>query len=270
VDCAEIRSGFVAGQVPDGPGVKAHLEVCVQCRELFERGGQLGHHLALAVLPTVEAGDLFARVEQGLSREIGLRGRLRALPTRTRTALLTGVIGLTFLAVQLFMSRRSDWGEYSPALFWLVAASLVGALGFGAQRLLRGTTAPLHSAQRDGALAISLLVLPVLVALIAPLGAGHGDVEDPALAWATSGNCFAFGAAAVVPFLALAWLLERRDHVPFVALVSAGALSGVAANLLLHVHCSSEHLGHLLLGHASIGMAWALALGSIGRRSRAS
>ena len=265
--CAEIRSGFVAGRVPDGPGVDEHLKGCAHCRELFERGAQLGRRLALSVLPTVEAEDLFARVDQELAREVGLRARLRALPTRTRATLLAGVICLTFLGVQLFMGRRGDFGEYSPALFWSVAALLLGALCFGVQRLLRGATAPLHVAGRDGAFAMSLLLLPALLALVAPLGAAHGDIEDPALAWATSGNCFVFGAAAVVPFLLLAWLFERRDHVPFVALASAGALSGVGANLLLHVHCGSEHLGHLLLGHASIGLAWALALGSIGRRS---
>jgi hypothetical protein len=270
VDCAEIRSGFVAGRVPAGPGVDEHLKECPHCHELFERGAQLGRRLALSVLPTVEAGDLFARVDQELSREVGLRARLRAVPTRTRATLLAGVIGLNLLGVQLFMHRRDDFGEYSPALFWLVAALLIGALVFGVQRLLHGANAPLRVAERDGAFAISLLALPGLLALIAPLGAAHGDIEDAALAWASSGNCFVFGAVAVVPFLVLAWLFERRDRVPSVALASAGALSGIGANLLLHLHCGSEHLGHLLLGHASIGLAWALALGLCGRLSRAS
>jgi hypothetical protein len=65
--------------------------------------------------------------------------------------------------------------------------------------------------------------------------------------------------------LLLAWLFERRDTVPPTALVSAGALAGVAANLLLHAHCPSAHLGHLLLGHASIGVMWAVTLGVLSR-----
>jgi hypothetical protein len=267
VDCAEIRSGFVAGRVPDGPGVDEHLERCPHCHELFEGGAQLGRRLALSVLPTVEAGDLFARLDQQLAREVGLRARLRALRTRTRAALLAGVIGVTFLGPQLFMSRRADFGEYSPAVFWLVAALLVGVLCFGVLRLVRGASAPLRDAERDGAFAISLLTLPALLALIAPLGAAQAGLEDAALAWASSGHCFALGAAAVTPFLLLAWLFERRDRVPFAALASAGAVAGVGANLLLHIHCGSEHLGHLLLGHASIGLAWALALGLFGRHS---
>jgi hypothetical protein len=267
VDCAEIRSGFVSGRVPAGPAVDEHLERCPHCHDLFERQAQLGRRLALAVLPTLEPGDLFAQLDQQLAREVGLRARLRALPTHTRATLLGGVITLTFLGLQLSMNRRADFGQYSPALFWSVAALLVGALCFGVLRLVRGVSAPLRVAERDGAFTISLLALPALLAFIAPLGAAHGDLEDASQAWASSGSCFAFGAVAVVPFLVLAWLFERRDRVPFVALAWAGAVSGIGANLLLHVHCGSEHLGHLLLGHASIGLAWALALGLFGRRS---
>lgn len=266
MDCAEIRSGFVAGRVPDGPDVDAHLKWCPHCRELFERGAQLGRRLALAVLPVVEPGDLFARIDQEVSREVGLRARLRALPTRVRGSLLAGGVGLSFLVAQLFMRRRSDLEQYSPGLFWVVVALLVGAVLFGALRLVRGASAPLHVAERDGTFAVALLALPALLALLAPLGDAHGAAEDAAVAWSTSGNCFTFGAIAVVPFLLLAWLLERRDRVPFVALASAGALAGVGANLLLHVHCASSHLGHLLLGHASVGLAWALVLGLFGQK----
>ena len=69
-----------------------------------------------------------------------------------------------------------------------------------------------------------------------------------------------YGAALVVPLVVLYWLFERRDSVPLSALMTAGALAGLAANLLLHAHCSSANLPHLLLGHASIGAVWALAL----------
>jgi hypothetical protein len=65
----------------------------------------------------------------------------------------------------------------------------------------------------------------------------------------------------------LLWLFERRDRVPLVVRISAGALAGIAANLLLHTHCPSAHLGHLLLGHASVGVAWALVLSLLSRLS---
>jgi hypothetical protein len=73
----------------------------------------------------------------------------------------------------------------------------------------------------------------------------------------------------VVPVLLLLWLLERRDAPPLSVLVAAGGLAGLAANLLLHVHCPSVQLAHLLLGHASIGAAWAVVLGLLlGRLQR--
>jgi hypothetical protein len=106
------------------------------------------------------------------------------------------------------------------------------------------------------------LVVPALAMLIAPLGSPS---PEAAAAWGSPSTCFSYGAALVAPFLLLYWLFERRDNVPLTVLVSAGGLAGIAANLLLHAHCPSAHLGHLLLGHASIGVAWALALGLLSR-----
>jgi hypothetical protein len=93
---------------------------------------------------------------------------------------------------------------------------------------------------------------------------------ESAATWASPEVCFGYGAAVVVPFIALVWLLERRDPMPLTSLLVVGALAGIAANLLLHTHCPSVHLGHLLLGHASIGVAWALGLVLLGRFQRKS
>lgn len=267
MDCAEIRSGFVGGRVPEGSAVDEHLRGCPHCSELFAKDAQLGRRLAQAVLPVVEPGDLFARVRQDVSHDVGLRARLRALPTRVRAGALAAV-GLLLLVSQLLTQRRPDFEEYSPAVFWGVVAVLGGTLGIGSLRLLRGPIAPLHSAQRDRSFTLLLLVLPALLALLAPIGspfttsasAGNGETS-----WGNPGACFGYGAALVTPFLLLAWLFERRDRVPSIVSASAGALAGVAANLLLHAHCASAHWGHLLLGHASIGVAWALGLALLAR-----
>jgi hypothetical protein len=267
LDCAEIRSGFVRGRVPEGPAVDEHLRGCPHCPELFAKDAQLGQRLARAVLPAVEPGDLFARVSQDVSHDAGVRARLRALPTRVRAGALAAV-GLLLLVSQLLMQRRTDFEEYSPVVFWSVVAVLGGALGIGSLRLVRGPSAPLRSAHRDRSFTVLLLVLPALLALLAPLGspvstsASAGNWET---SWGSPGACFGYGAALVAPFLLLAWLFERRDQVPYVVSVTAGALAGVAANLLLHAHCASAHLGHLLLGHASIGLAWGLGLALLSR-----
>lgn len=261
MECAEIRSLFVAGRVPAGPAVDAHVRVCGHCRELFEQDGLLGRRLADAVLPEMEPGDLFALVDRDVQQEVGLRARLRALPTRVRAGALLGV-AVALLLFQLLLRRRADFSEYSPAVFWGVVLVFGAALVIGVLRVTRGATAPLGAETQGRALAIALLVAPALASLVVPLGSG---TPEAALAWGHPAACFAYGAALVAPFLLLYWLFERRDAVPITVLVSAGALAGVAANLLLHAHCPSAHLGHLLLGHASIGVVWALALSLLSR-----
>jgi hypothetical protein len=125
----------------------------------------------------------------------------------------------------------------------------------GAARLLRGPSAPLGSGKAQRGLAPLLLAVPVIVSLLAPLGSA-----EAAELWGSPGNCFGYGALLTAPVVLLYWLLERRDAPPVTALLSAGALAGAAANLLLLAHCPSAHPGHLLLGHVSIGLAWSALL----------
>jgi hypothetical protein len=258
VECAEICSGFVAGRVPAGPEVDAHLQSCPHCPELFEKDAALGRRLAQAVLPEPTPGDLFALVERDVQAEAGLRAQLRALPTRVRTAALAGVAG-SLVLYQLLLHRRQD---YSSGVFWGICAVFGLAIVVCSLQLMRGVTAPLGAQARQRQAAVQWLVLPALLALLVPLGS-----LSPAwlAAWGSPSACFIYGAVLSAPLLALYWLFERRDDVPKAVLVSAGALAGITANLLLFVHCPSVHLGHLLVGHASIGVAWALLLSALSK-----
>lgn len=268
MECAEIRSLFVAGGVPAGPRVDAHLAVCPHCRELFERGALLGRRLALAVAPDVEPGDLFALVEKDVKAEVGARARLRALSTSARTAALLVVAALPVLG-HLLLDDQKDLGESSPSLFWGVALLFGLGLVAGVRSVLSGVGAPLRSPWRERGLALALLAVPGLAALLAPLGAASPEAAE---ALGRPSSCFTLGAAFVVPLVLTYWLFERRDAVPARTLIAAGALAGLAANLLLHAHCGSANPAHLLLGHASIGLVWAvalrLALGSGSTQSR--
>jgi hypothetical protein len=265
LDCAEIRNGFVAGRLPAGPEVDAHLRSCPTCPELFAQGAQLGRQLAGVAAPEPALGDLFAQVHRDLERESGLRATLRALPSRVRAGALLGV-ALALLGYELGVNRREDFAQFSPLIFWAVVALLVGAVALGSLRLMRGVNVPLGTTARERGVAVALLVLPAVALLVVPVGS---SVPEAAEAYGNPMGCFLYGAALVVPFVLLYWLFERRDSVPVTSLVSAGALAGIAANLLLHAHCQSAHLGHLLLGHASIGVMWALALGLLARPLRA-
>jgi hypothetical protein len=258
LDCAQIRAGFVAGAVPTGPQVEDHLRSCPACRGLFDGAGgaAVGCELAGAVLPEVEAGDLFALVERDVKAETGLRARLRALPTPLRLGSLLGVALVVVAGHTLMEPRQALGGPYSPAALWSLLAALLAGLFLGARWLLRGVSAA--SGGRERSFALGLLALPALVALLSPLGAARAP--EALEAWGNPAECFGYGALSGLPLLVMYWLFERRDRIPLSALVSAGALSGIAANALLHCHCASAHLPHLLLGHASIGFVWALLL----------
>ncbi|HVY29967.1 MAG TPA: hypothetical protein VHB79_25595 [Polyangiaceae bacterium] len=266
LECAEIRSSFVAGRIPAGLEVEEHLKWCPHCRELFENGAELGRRLARAVLPEASPDDLFALVDREVQREVGLRARLRALPTRLRAVILGGV-ALLLAAAHLGLRRRIDFDQYSPAVFWVVAAVLAAAIALGVWRLLRGSTAPLAFVARERSAAFGLLVTPAAAALLVPLGSTS---EKWLSTFGDPQYCFLYGAVLSLPLLGLYWLFERRDRVPLVALVTAGAVAGLAGNLLLFTHCPSAHLGHLLLGHATIGVALSLLLAGLWRPSQRS
>jgi hypothetical protein len=260
LDCAEIRSGFTEGGVPAGPDVDAHLARCPHCRELFARGAELGRRLALSVLPAPEAGDLFAQVDRELGTEVGLRAALRAWPTRRRVAVVGG-LGLLLVVWHLAMDPRVELGaEYPPSMLWGLLAVMCAAFLLGSRWLLRGASAP-GSAKRGRLIALGLLIVPALSMLLAPLGAS----PEARAAWESPGVCFTYGSVLALPLLVVYWLFERRDRVPLPALLAAGALAGLAANALLHVHCASAHWGHLLLGHASIGVAWATVVALVAK-----
>ncbi|HXK18774.1 MAG TPA: hypothetical protein VNG33_13280 [Polyangiaceae bacterium] len=257
MECAEIRRGFLAGRVPAGPELDAHLKACPSCAELFENGAALGSRLAQAALPEPPPGDLFALIERDVKAEVGLRARLRALPTRVRAAGLIGVAGS--LALYQLLHRRPD---YSSAALGGIGAVFGLAIVLSSLQLLRGASTPLGAHARQRRAAVQWLLVPALLTLLMPLGSSSPVWLS---AWGSPSACFSYGAILAAPLPLLYWLFERRDDVPVAALVAAGALAGLAANLLLFVHCPSAHLGHLLVGHASIGVAWALALGLLSK-----
>lgn len=262
MECADIRRAFVAGHVPTGPAVDAHSKGCPHCRELLENGAELGCRLAQGVAPEVNPGDLFAQVERDVRQEVGMRARLRALPTAVRVGALIGASAALFVC-QLLLRGRPDFTEYSSAVFWGCVV-LLGAVGIaGSVALMRGPNASPIPHNRERLSAMTLLALPVLVAIVVPFGSPSAGA---AAAWSSPVACFSYGAALAAPILVLYRLFERRDEVPLTVLLWAGGLAGIAANLLLHARCPSVHLGHLLLGHASIGVMLALALGLLAKR----
>jgi hypothetical protein len=79
VDCAEIRQGFLTGEVPSGSPVAEHLSSCPHCPELFQNAALLGRRLAIsASLLPARVGNPLAAVSSAITAEHGPRAFLRS------------------------------------------------------------------------------------------------------------------------------------------------------------------------------------------------
>jgi predicted anti-sigma-YlaC factor YlaD len=252
MDCSEIRDQFLRGDLPPEERVKEHLAGCPQCRALFERDAELGRSLAAQVsqaLPFSE--DFFGQIEQTLEQETGPRAWLRSRPSRLRFMLLLLPLLLLLIAGGVLW-QRADFEHYPllRVLLLLCAYGVAIVLAFGKELSESPRPAPL----RDyvGLLAFALFV-PALAAF-AP--ATEASLHTPSGGVSGAFGCFAYGALFTLPIAALLWALDRNQRPSLrTACLSAAAL-GLSANLLLELHCSKGGPEHVLLGHASLGLAW--------------
>jgi hypothetical protein len=262
MDCTQIREAFQGGAATRSSEIEAHLRDCPTCRELFEQGAALGTTLAKASAQAMPFEDeLFAALEARVAQEVGLRAWLRSRPTRLRfTAALLSV--LLLVVVGGLLRSRADLPDYPRARLALLLG--VYALGIGA-----AFSKELYLSARRGSLADHLgllggaLGLPFLIAFAPATEASRHAGPEGAL------NCFIYGALLTLPVAALLWAFDR-DNRPSVRTVclSAAAL-GLSANLVLELHCPSGNAVHLLLGHASLGLAWLATWFAVRRLSRA-
>jgi hypothetical protein len=186
---------------------------------------------------------LYRALRADIARERGLRGWLRERSTAARLLAASGVIaGVCALAAVAF--ARSDLGAY-PIERFVLSLSAMGLL------MVVSLVIALRPLQRPGlpiwvspaVAACSLLALAGLY-LVTPLPPAPAALELASLRPALV--CLAIGLAMGAPVYALIVLLERGG--PRRALPMAAA-AGLAANLVLHIHCPRTQLTHLMLGH---------------------
>ena len=262
MDCSEIREAFVSGAAVRSAEIEAHLRVCPHCRELFEHDAELGRSLAAEsgfALPLHD--ELFAALEADVAQETGLRAWLRSRPTRLRFATVVAS-ALLVIALGGVLRTRPDFSEYPAArLVLLLGVYLVGiVVAFGKELYLSARRGSL--ADHFGLL-LGALGLPFLIAFAPATEASRHFGPEGAL------SCFSYGALLTVPSAALLWAFDR-DNRPSMRTVCLSAVAlGLSANLVLELHCPSGNALHLLLGHASIGLAWLAAWFVARRLSRA-
>jgi hypothetical protein len=249
MDCAQIRDAFVGGKVLPIEAVRAHLEVCPHCRELFARDAELGRSLASEASLAVPFPDaMFEQLEARVAGETGPRAWLRSRPTNLRGMFV--VLGV--LLVVLFggiAKQRPDFADYPTTRVALVLVLYFVAIVVAAAKEL--TLAPRRGGFADNPLLLSGgLGLPFLVAFLPATEASRHFGPEGAL------GCFVYGAVLTVPVALLLWAFDRDDE-PSLRSVGLSAVAlGLSANLVLELHCPSGNALHLLLGHASIGIAW--------------
>jgi hypothetical protein len=257
VDCADIRDAFLADKLPQGAEVEEHVRWCPHCQELLEGRGLLGEQLA-GVRGQAPDPDLLAAVERDLAQEKGVRAWLRSRPTPVRFALVLSTAALVFIAILTAMPRQDL--AYAADNRWVAVAVLfvLGAvLGFdGALRVL-GRAQPRSLV---GA-ALTVLLLPLLVALLPEAELAQATTRGMGADFPRyAGLCFFMGVLVSAPVGTVLWFASRDDRLTLSSLLFVAGGAGVAANLAMHAHCSINHPGHLIAGHATIGVAWLLAL----------
>lgn len=247
MDCAEIRDAFASGAAPTGADVDEHAAACAPCRALLDSGA-LGALLAeQRAGDHVAEGDLFTCVQARLEREVGIRAWFRSQTTRRRFALVAIVLAFSIAPA---LAQRAAKGPVS-ALLAVSLALLATALLLAIPAVLRPLSRPLRR-MRVLAVAAGSLALPFALAGLSPVAGSAEHVASRASA------CFLYGAALSLPVFVLLSLLDRAEQVHLPSLALLAGTCGLAANLALRLHCPSEEPIHLLLGHATIGVAWLL------------
>jgi hypothetical protein len=259
MNCEVVRERLRSGE-PLNDAELRHSADCNVCAELVGDEPRLGRALRHAPPPL----DLGADLEQGLqavheklAHEPALLGAVRSQPRVLRVAALVSfALIITYLEVT-YLKR--------PDLRLLPPRALVGFTLLTVPTLLAGVWLALRPLWRaavptwvHSTVAAAALFVPVALSW-APLRTGHPlglrGAGHELLPWALS--CFVHGAVVAALFIAVVALLDRGGRRSVLPL--AAALAGLFASFALSLHCPVTQVGHLLLGHASVGLV-ALAL----------
>jgi hypothetical protein len=252
IDCVDVRESRFAGRPLSG----AEAEHAASCPVCSRAQGD-----ALPGLP----GDLFAELENAVQRDRGFTGWLRGLPTPVR---LVAAIDSAAVLVLAMVLVRPRWTFGPMPLFRVVPVVAVLALELGVVLWL--VLRPLYAAPPNRRLVVGSIVagllVPVLFALV-PAAAPLGRPEPPDMTTATVA-CFLFGAVPGGLLVFALRALDRNAHGGTDVAILAAVGGGLAGNAALELHCPSAAPLHLLLGHATIGIALVVLYGVVRRSGR--
>ena len=257
-DCVDVREARSRG-VPLSPAAVEHAARCPVC------SGSVPANPTASPTTNTEAGlggpgpdqaALFASLEEALRQDDGILGRLRSRPTTERVLLVAGWCFLIVAGIAVAAPRAARGPvptEHVLLVVTVLSTLLAVALRFGLR--------PCNAHRRVlGVLLAGLgaaLLAPVVCAFL-PSAVSTGIPEGVSSLHAAS-RCFATGVLSGAAVIAALFALDRGEHrSPTVALLAAAA-GGLVANAALELHCAVTAPAHLLLGHASVSLALAVA-----------
>ena len=261
VSCEDVRDALRLGQIPLPPALLAHAEACGECSLLVADDAALGKAL------TAESGALetealpWAGFEALVNEEVGFRAWLRSRPNPVR--FLVAVAAFALVTALGLRHLRSDFALV-PAL------ELVGLLaafaffgGMAAARALPVFGAPAKRISSEAILAAALGI-PAAAAFVRT-ATTLAPAADSAVFVRQAWSCFSYGSLLTIPLVLVLWLLDRGAG-PRSRVFHGAAVAGLAANAALTLHCPNGSAAHLVVGHATIGLALAAVAGLLLRR----
>jgi hypothetical protein len=247
--CVVVRDSRSRGEALS-PEAAEHAEGCPVCRADPE---------SLAASPWDPEAE-FASLATSLSSEQGLLGRLRETRTTSRLLAATGVAFLVLAGVG-FVTPRSRIAPMPVTRVVLVVSVLSVLFALGTRLVLRPMQSPPPSRR--------VLSLALLGGLLAPFLFAAVSTDSHAAEYSASAlRCFLVGGALGAGFVGLLYAFDRGELASSATGPIAAVAGGLGANAALELHCASSDPVHLMLGHATIGVALLLLFAARSARAR--
>ncbi len=262
MECRDIHRLLRDAHVPEGPSVDAHLSTCDACRSVCEASSGLKRALANAsTSQSRDVEDLWRFVQRDVAAERGPRAWASSQPSWRRW-LVACLVALGLVVSVGWFSPRPDLDAFADTRSWLILSLLLTCV-FGLSFV--ALTSPLRA--RTGTLgwirsrtAITAAIAASVLIALACLPEAHTDhpasllgVDDDLARRAAA--CFMYGSVSILPFLLVLALVDRREARPSPTLMLGVIVGGLLGNVTLLLHCSLTASIHLLLGHATLGLA---------------
>lgn len=234
VDCLAVRDARSRGEALS-PEAAAHAERCPICSARVD---------ALPA-PGWDGDQVFSSLTAELDKERGLLGRLRAMKTSARGLAAAGAAFSVWAGIALFRPR-SRLAPLPVTRVVVVVTVLSVLLALTVRLALRPLHAPPVSRRSLGLALFAGLAVPFLFAAVS---------RDVTAYASSAAGCFALGGALGAAFMGLLFAFDRGALSAKSTGFLAAAAGGLAANAALELHCPSSDPAHLVLGHATVGVA---------------